>query len=52
MPAVGARCHELRVVDDDTTWRILYHVADDAVVKRVVDSARARLKKFQRDSEE
>jgi phage-related protein len=23
MPAVGARCHELRVVDEDATWRIL-----------------------------
>jgi phage-related protein len=64
MPGVGERCHELRVVDTDATWRILYHVADDAVVilevfskktrttpKRVVDSAKARLKKYQRDAE-
>ena len=65
MPAVGVRCHELRVVDVVATWRILYHVADDAVVilevfskktrttpKRVLDAARARLKKYLRDAEE
>ena len=64
MPVIGARCHELRVVDRDATWRFLVHVADDAVVilevfskktratpKRVVDSARARLKKYQQDVE-
>jgi phage-related protein len=64
MPAIGERCHELRVIDKDSTWRILYHVADDAVVilevfskksratpKRVMDSARARLKKYRRDTE-
>jgi phage-related protein len=64
MPAIGERCHELRVIDKDSTWRILYHVADDAVLilevfskksratpKRVLDSARARLKKYRRDTE-
>ena len=64
MPTVGERCHELRIVDTDATWRILYHVADDAVVilevfpkktrttpKRVLDAAKARLKKYQRDAE-
>jgi phage-related protein len=29
---IGANCHELRVVDRDGTWRIVYHVADDAIV--------------------
>ena len=24
MPAIGARCHELRIVDADLTWRIIY----------------------------
>ena len=65
MPAIGARCHELRVVDEDTTWRILYHLAGDAVVilevfeKRTrttprhdLDLARARLKRYLRDVEE
>ena len=32
MPAIGTRCHELRVTDRDQTWRIMHHVASDAVV--------------------
>lgn len=32
MPAVGARCHELRVVDTDRTWRIMYRIDPDAIV--------------------
>jgi phage-related protein len=32
MPAVGARCHELRVVDEAVTWRIVYRTDPDAIV--------------------
>jgi phage-related protein len=32
LPAIGQRCHELRVPDENRTWRIVYHLADDAVV--------------------
>ena len=32
MPAIGTRCHELRISDRDQTWRIMHHVASDAVV--------------------
>jgi phage-related protein len=32
MPAIGKRCHELRVVDRDQTWRIMHYLAVDAVV--------------------
>ena len=32
MPSVGKRCHELRIVDRDKAWRIMYHVTNDAVV--------------------
>ena len=32
MPGVGARCHELRVVDADATWRIVYRIDRDAIV--------------------
>ena len=32
MPTIGARCHELRVVDAGKTWRIVYRVDVDAVV--------------------
>ena len=29
---VGRACHELRIVDEGKNWRIIYHLADDAVV--------------------
>lgn len=32
MPVIGTRCHELRITDRDQTWRIMHHVASDAVV--------------------
>jgi phage-related protein len=32
MPAIGRQCHELRIGDQDQTWRIVYHVAPDAIV--------------------
>ncbi len=32
MPSIGSQCHELRVHDENQTWRIVYHVATDAVV--------------------
>jgi phage-related protein len=56
MPVIGARCHELRIVDDDQTWRIVYRLDPDAVVicevfskktqgtpKNVIESCRRRL---------
>jgi phage-related protein len=32
MPAIGARCHELRIRDENRTWRIIYRVDSDAVI--------------------
>jgi phage-related protein len=32
MPDIGARCHELRVVDEGVTWRLVYRVDPDAIV--------------------
>lgn len=32
MPSIGSQCHELRLNDENQTWRIVYHVATDAVV--------------------
>lgn len=59
MPAVGVRCHVLRVRDRDSNWRILYRIDPDAIVilavfpKRttttpdvVVKAARARLRRY------
>jgi phage-related protein len=32
MPSIGSQCHELRINDENQTWRIVYYVATDAVV--------------------
>ena len=57
MPSVGARCHELRINDEDSIWRIMYRIDADAIVilevfkkksaktpKRVLDVCKLRLK--------
>jgi len=42
MPAVGERCYELRIVDVDATWRIIYRVDPDAIVILDVFSKKSR----------
>ncbi len=32
MPSIGRRCHELRIIDLSSTWRIIYRIDDDAIV--------------------
>ena len=32
MPEIGARCHELRINDENKTWRIIYRMDSDAIV--------------------
>jgi len=32
MPAIGPRCHELRVKDAGTEWRVMYRADRDAVL--------------------
>lgn|SRR5450759_5687720 len=32
MPRIGKRCHELRVDDDNATWRLIYRIDSDAIV--------------------
>ena len=32
MPSMGKRCHELRVDDENATWRIVYRTDSDAIV--------------------
>lgn len=61
MRDVGAACHELRVDDGNSTFRILYHIAAEAVVilevfqkksrttpKQVIDVAKKRLRAYYR----
>ena len=59
MPAIGARCHELRIVDEKRSWRIVYRVDEDAIVVaevfrkttpqtpgHVIDACRRRLRAY------
>jgi len=59
MPGIGSRCHELRITDKDSTWRIVYRTDPDAVIiaevfkkksaetpKRVIETSRKRLEQF------
>lgn len=59
MPVIGRRCHELRIVDEDATWRIVYRTDDDAIViaevfakktrttpKSVIDICKRRLRDY------
>lgn len=32
MPSIGPRCHELRIPDQDISWRIVYRLDSDAIV--------------------
>jgi len=59
MPSIGAGCHELGIVDDRRSWRIIYHIAEEAIVllhvfvkesrktpRRVIEICRRRLRAF------
>lgn len=59
MPSVARGCHELRVVDESATWRIMYFVDSDAVVilhvfqkktratpKRIIEVSKDRLQAY------
>ncbi len=42
MPAIGARCQELRILDVEATWRIIYRIDPDAIVIADVFSKKSR----------
>lgn len=59
MPAIGRRCHELRIVDVEATQRIVYRIDANAIgvaevfskktqatPKSVVDACRRRLRAY------
>jgi phage-related protein len=65
MPSIGPNCHELRIVDGNVGWRIVYYFAADAVVilevfkkksqttpKKFLDAARSRLKAYRELTED
>ena len=42
MPTIGRRVHELRIIDQGSTWRIVYRVDPDAIVIAEVFAKRTR----------
>ena len=61
IPAVGARCHELRINDAGATFRVVYRIDSDAIViadvfdkrtaktpRPIIEAARRRLAEYDR----
>jgi len=42
MPSIGRRCHELRIVDERDTWRIVLRIDADAIVILEVFSKKSK----------
>ena len=42
MPVIGRRCHELRIQDEEQTWRIVYRLDADAIVIAAVFSKKTQ----------
>jgi phage-related protein len=64
MPSVAPRCHELRIADAGSAWRLVYRIDPDAIViadvlqkttartpTRVVEGCRRRLRLYDAASE-
>lgn len=32
MPSIGGRCHELRIIDRQHNWRLVYRADPDAII--------------------
>jgi phage-related protein len=60
MASIEKGCHELRVNDEDITWRIIYHIDIDAIIildvfskktsktpKAVIDICKQRIKDYE-----
>ena len=65
MPSIGKHCHELRIPDEDKSWRIIYRIDGDAIIivevfnkttratpKKVIEVCKKRLIKYDCDTEE
>jgi len=59
MPAVGTRCHELRITDANVGWRIVYRIDAEAIVllevfakktsktpNRIIDLCKKRIREY------
>ena len=59
MPSIGKRCHELRIRDEDSTWRVVYRLDPGSILivevfskktqqtpKHVIETCKARLREY------
>lgn len=59
MPSIGKRCHELRIIDEKATWRLVYRVDEAAIIiaevfakktsatpKTVIQNSKTRLRRY------
>ncbi|MDY6790768.1 MAG: type II toxin-antitoxin system RelE/ParE family toxin [Thermodesulfobacteriota bacterium] len=65
MPSIGTRCHELRINDENLTWRIMYRIYTDAILiidvfekktnktpKSIIAICKQRIKRYEKDVKE
>ncbi len=63
MPNIGTHCHEIRINDKNSIWRIIYRIDEDAIVilevfkkktkqtpKKVIDVCKDRQKVYKNES--
>ena len=63
MPSIGQGCHELRIPDGNTFWRIVHRIDQDAIIilevfkkktrstpQNVISLCQQRLKRYEEDS--
>ena len=59
MPSIGPRCHELRITDETTIWRLVYRIDPDAIIildvfkkktqqtpKNIIDQCKRRIRLY------
>lgn len=62
MPSIGTNCHELRINDENLTWRIIYKIYADTILilevfekktsktpKSIIDTCKQRIKRYNAD---
>ena len=65
LPSIGPRCHELRINDENLTWRIIYRIYADAILilevfekktsktpKSIIDICKQRIRRYEADIQE
>ena len=59
MPTIDKRCHELRIIDQNVSWRIMYAIEPDAIIilevfskktgrtpRRIIELCKRRLRDY------